>query len=105
MKIEKTVSMKIDNVDYNVADFSDALKTLVAFYDDWRQQEVNLKSDILMAQAAIRDITREILQTVQKELAEKAEAEKAAAEAAAVETEEGGAEVISMEETRGTRRQ
>lgn len=83
IKADETKVLTLDNETYAVDALDPEVKRLVEVYDHWKQQELDHRLNMLMAQAAIRDITREILTTVQrkKEEAAKAEAEKAEASA------------------------
>jgi hypothetical protein len=80
IKADETKVLTLDNETYAVDALDAEVQRLVEVYDHWKQKELDSRLDMLMAQAAIRDITREILSTVQKKKQEAAEAaEKAAA--------------------------
>lgn len=96
MIVEPVRVINVDNRTYDVASLPQQCQTLVAFYNEWRQKEADLKSELLLTQAAVREISREIVQTIQVEEAKKVApaagpgAEDALPEAApAVETDQG----------------
>lgn len=67
MKVEPITIVNVDQVPYAVNDMSDEVKRLVEFYNDWRQKEADLKGELLMVQAAERDLSREIVATIKQE--------------------------------------
>ena len=79
MKVEPITIINVDDVPYAVSDMSDDVKRLVEFYNEWRQEESDEKSKLLMVQAAQRDLSREIIATIRREK-EAEEAAKAAEE-------------------------
>jgi len=84
---EPITIINVDEVPYAVSDMTDDVKRLVNFYNDWRQEEAQIKSDLLKVQAAMRDLSREIIQTIKNEKAAK-DAEQAAVQAAMKSTED-----------------
>lgn len=74
MQVEPVRVINIDNRTYDVGSLPATVQTLVGFYNDWRQKEADLKSDLLLTQAAVREISREIVQAIQAENAKAAEA-------------------------------
>lgn len=71
-KIQETTSVTIDDATYQVADLSDNVKQMIGLMDDWRQEDADLTSKVLMVRAAIRDIQNTLLTTIKQEIAEKA---------------------------------
>ena len=71
-KLEPITIINVDDVPHAVSDMSDTVKRLVDFYNSWREQEAEQQSALLMTQAAMRDISREIVLTIKsdKEAAE-----------------------------------
>jgi hypothetical protein len=86
MKVEEITIINVDDVPYAVTDMSDEVRSLVGFYNEWRQKESDLKGEILLVQAAQRDLSREIITAIRREK-DDAEAAKAAEEAAKSEDE------------------
>ena len=76
----------------NVAELSDAVKQLVAIFDDWNQQESDTRSTLMMVQAAKDSLSRQIIQQIRND---KAEAEKPAEVAPAADTVEVAANDIA----------
>jgi RNA-binding protein YhbY len=102
MKVEEITIINVDDVPYAVSDMSDGVKSLVGFYNEWRQKESDLKGDILLVQAGQRDLSREIITMIRREK-EDAEAVKLAEdkanaeEAAKAVTEAEDAEIVEPE--------
>lgn len=92
MQVEEIKIVNVDEVPYNVDDMSDTVKQLVAFYNEWRQKEADIKSDLLLAQAGMRDISREIILTIRGEV-EKAEASDEDDDNGDEDTDDNAAEV------------
>lgn len=67
MIVEPVRVINVENRTYDVASLPQQCQTLVAFYNEWRQKEADLKSELLLTQAAVREISREIVQTIQVE--------------------------------------
>lgn len=49
-----------------VSDLPAELQPLIAYYNHFRQKEADINADLLMAQAAVKDVTRELSVGVQK---------------------------------------
>jgi len=81
--IEPITIINVDNVPHAVQDMSTEVKRLVEFYNDWRSEEATAKSDLLKVQAAMRDLTREIVATIKQEETDAAAQDVAVANAAA----------------------
>ena len=83
--------INVDDTPIAVEGCSDTVKQLVAVYNEWRQTEADDKNKLMMTQAGLRDVTREIVVTVRKEQEEEAAAAElpteAAEEAVVVEAE------------------
>jgi len=84
MKVEAISIINVDEVPYAVSDMSEDVKRLVEFYNEWRQKESDIKSELMLVQAGQRDLSREIITTIRREK-EAAEVAKAAVEAAKAE--------------------
>lgn len=77
MKIQPTLTITLDNQSLEVSKLSSDVQQMVAYLDDWRQEEVDLSSRLLMTRGALRDLQNALAAQVQKELKdakEKAEA-------------------------------
>jgi len=100
--IEPITIINVDDVPHAVSDMSPEVKRLVDFYNDWRTEEAQLKGDTLKVQAAMRDLSREIITTIRREK-EQADAEQAAIVAAqekeALEREAAIEEIEATDET------
>ena len=70
MTVETTKVITIDEKTRAVDDCSDAVKRLVAYYDDWKQKQADAQSDLLLVQSGMRELSREIVAQIQKEEAE-----------------------------------
>lgn len=67
-KIQETVTVNIDDKSYEVSQFGDNIKQMIALMDEWRQKDADLTSELLMVRAAIRDIQNTILSNINAEL-------------------------------------
>lgn len=80
-QIQKTLTLTIDDQAYAVEKMSSQIQQLVAMFDEWRQEEQDAQSKLLLVRAGLRDIQREIYNVIVAEAeAAKAEAEKKDAE-------------------------
>lgn len=82
--VEPISVINVDETPIAVEGCSDTVKQLVAVYNEWRQSEADAKNDLMLVQAGIRDVTREIVITVRKEQEEANAANEEAAEEVAV---------------------
>lgn len=73
-QVQATVSLNIDGSIIAVDQSSETIQKLVGILDEWRQKEVDATQDVLVFRAALRDLQREIYDTLLKE---KTDAEKA----------------------------
>lgn len=73
--LEDVKVINVDDVPYAVDACSEAVQNLVGYYNEWRAEEFDLKKRTLMVEAALRDLSREIITMIRKE---KEEAEAAA---------------------------
>ena len=67
IQVEKTQTIQIDDSLIEVANCSDQIKQLVVYLDDWRQQEVDATSKLLLCRAALNDLRNSMIQQLQKE--------------------------------------
>lgn len=68
--------LNIDGVPYAVDGMSDQVKGLVEIYNEWAQREGDLKSDILMVQSAMNNLSQQIVESVRREKEKAEEAEE-----------------------------
>lgn len=67
MKVQETLTLTVDGVQYNVAEQSDEIKQMVVYLDEWRQDEADEATMLIKTRAAIRDLQNTIVQQLQKE--------------------------------------
>ncbi len=80
LRVEETKVVTIDDQTLAVDTLPDNVQQLVAFYDDWKQREVDLRSELMAMQAAMRTMQQQIAQAVkasQDAVVAEAEAEAA----------------------------
>lgn len=82
-QIEPITIINVDEIPHAVSEMSVDVKRLVDFYNDWRQEESDAKSVLLKVQAAMRDLSREIVMTIKQEADARQAADDAAATVAA----------------------
>jgi hypothetical protein len=75
-RVQKTLTLTIDDQAYVVEKMSQPIQQLVEMFDEWRQEEVDTQSKLLLIRAGLRDLQRELYNTV---IAEREEAVKRAA--------------------------
>lgn len=68
--VQPTLTIAIDDAVYEVAKMSPQVQQMVAYFDDWRQKEADLTSEVLLVRGALRDLQNTLLQTIQTERAE-----------------------------------
>lgn len=56
MKIQPTLTIQLDDKIVLVSECSETVKTLISYYDDWRQKEYDINGELLMVKSAMRDI-------------------------------------------------
>ena len=88
MKVEPISVLTIGDKTHAVSACSDTVKQLVEVLNGWRQKEADTRNDLMLIQAGIRDLQREVVNTIAAEEQQAAEeATKAEAEAAPAEGE------------------
>lgn len=65
--VQKTTSITLDDTTVEVSSLSPQIQQMVAYFDDWRQKETNLTSELLMVRGALRNIQNELLTALQAE--------------------------------------
>lgn len=76
-KIQATTTVNVDGSVYEVSKMSPDVQQMISLLDDWRQEEADYTSKILMARGALKDLQQTLLSTIQAE--RKAALEKAEA--------------------------
>lgn len=88
--VQPVTTLNIDGTAFNVADLSTEVQTLVGVYNEWNQDLVSAQTKFAQLQAALNDLSRQIILQVKKDSdaaakeAADAAAAKEAAEAAVV---------------------
>lgn len=85
-KIEALQVLTIDGVPHLVSEMSDQVRSLVKTADHWRQKEAEARDGLLMTQAAVRDVFREIAAQIRREREEAAANDSAPAADASAPT-------------------
>ncbi len=75
--VQAVTTLNIDGTAFNVSDLSDKVQGLVSVYNEWNQEAANAQSKLGMVQAALNDLSRQIIMQV------KADQDAAAAAAVA----------------------
>ena len=83
MNVQPTTTITIDDKVFSVSSMSAPIQEMVAYYDMWRQKEIEAASSLLMVRGAMRDLQSNMMTAIQAELAEKATAAPAPARPAA----------------------
>ena len=83
--VQPITTLNIDGTAFNVADLSAQVQALVGVYNDWNQSLADAQSKAALHQAALNDLSRQIIQTVKsdQDAAAAAANDAAAASAAA----------------------
>ena len=91
LKAEETKIVTINEIPRQVADLPPQAQQLIQFYDDWKQKELEARSELLKVQTAMRGLADQIAALVQQAEDEAAANEEEAVEEVAEEaTEESG---------------
>lgn len=69
-QVEKIKVLNIDGNAKAVDDMSDQVKQLVEVYDEWNQEEADLRNKLMMVQSAKNDLSRQIISKVREDEAE-----------------------------------
>lgn len=68
MKVQPTTTITLDGQSFEISKLSAEVQQMIAYLDDWRQEEVDLSSKLLMVRGALRDLQNALSETVQKEI-------------------------------------
>jgi hypothetical protein len=79
---EELKTLTIDGVEYPIADFSEKVQRLIGIHQAWEADAASKRLEVAKSEAALRDLTREILSIVKEEI----EAKNAPAEVVADNT-------------------
>jgi len=82
LQADETKVVTIEDRTLVVDTLPEQAQQLVAFYDDWKQRELDARSAMMMASTAMKTLAQQIAQVV-------VEAEQAAAQAAELDAEAG----------------
>lgn len=79
--VQPISTLNIDNVAFDVADLSQAVQSLVGVYNEWNQDFADAQKKAAQLQAALNEVSRQIIAQVKadQDAAEKAVAEVAVA--------------------------
>lgn len=80
-QVQQTLTITIDDRVFEVANMSQEVQNAVMYMDEWRQEEADLTSKLLMVRGAINDVKNTLLKTIQDEIAAQVQSEVAPAEA------------------------
>lgn len=80
-QVQQTLTITIDDRVFEVANMSQEVQNAVMYMDEWRQEEADLTSKLLMVRGAINDVKNTLLKTIQDEIVAQAQPEAAPAEA------------------------
>jgi hypothetical protein len=75
--VQPTTTINVDNAVFDVSKMSPEIQQMVRYFDEWRQNEADATSQVLMARNALQNLQNTLLQAIQKErdeAAKKAEA-------------------------------
>ncbi len=67
MPVSPTTTITIDDLILNVNEQSVEIQQMVAYLDDWRQDEANQASQLVKTRAALKNLQNSILQQLQQE--------------------------------------
>ena len=62
--VQPISTLNIDNTAFNVADLSQQVQALVGVYNEWNQDLANAQSKLAQTQAALNDLSRQIIMQV-----------------------------------------
>jgi hypothetical protein len=68
MKVEEIKTINIDGTAYEVSGLSTQTQQLVELYNDWRVKAADARSTSLAWEASLRDLSREIIEAVKKDI-------------------------------------
>lgn len=75
MKHEDIKVINVDNIPFVVDDLPSDIKSLVELFNDWRKVGTEHRSKHMMAEAALRDLQREIVTAIRNATEDKKKAD------------------------------
>lgn len=69
-QVQPTSTINVDDAAFDVSKMSAEVQQMVAYYDDWRQQEVDTTSKLLMIRGALQNLQTQLLEKIQADRAE-----------------------------------
>jgi hypothetical protein len=87
LRVEETTVVTIDKQTYAVDTLPENVRQLVAFYDDWKQRELELRSKLMAMQAGLKAMAQQIANAVQESIVAEAEVAEGVAANEPVEAE------------------
>ena len=76
-QVQQTLTITIDDRVFEVASMSQEVQNAVMYMDEWRQEEADLTSKLLMVRGAINDVKNTLLKTIQDEIVAQVQPEAA----------------------------
>lgn len=67
LKVTPTTTINAGDAVFEVARMSADIQQMIAYYDAWRQREIDLTSDLLQVRGALRDLQNQLVAALQKE--------------------------------------
>lgn len=67
LTVQPTTSITLGDAVFEVERMSNEIKQMVAYFDAWRQKEVDLQSDILQVRGALQNLQNQLVAAIQKE--------------------------------------
>lgn len=71
--VQPTTTINLDDATFEVAKMSEQVQQLVRYFDDWRERELAVASELTMIRSAQRDLQSVLTQTIQRERDEAAQ--------------------------------
>lgn len=68
MKIQPTTTITLDDQVLDVSKMSNEVQQMVGYLDEWRQEEVDISSKLLMVRGALRDLQSVLSTTIQDDV-------------------------------------
>jgi hypothetical protein len=75
MSEQTAQTITVDGVQYDLTIFSDEVKKLISIHQNWEHKVVEARLEVARSEAAVRDLTRELINKIKAELAMAEEAE------------------------------
>jgi hypothetical protein len=69
MSEQTAQTITVDGVQYDLTIFSDEVKKLISIHQNWEHKVVEARLEVARSEAAVRDLTRELINKIKAELA------------------------------------